>query len=386
MRIRTVFSTRPGAATRRGVATLLLSALVALAAGCGKSAGEACAVDTDCASGLVCNLYSLVCADPIDVCETKRDCRDPARPVCGPESLCVAPTGAADAGGGGSDGGADTVAPPVDVGGGFDVVLPDLSGDVVEVPCPSPAPTMLRATTFEITTGGIPGMGLDVDGDPTTCAPAGACRDGVDNALAGLAFLANASIRAPVRAHELNLLLVSEPPDAAEGCFVLLSRFAAATAAGESAWTYAVDPGAAAAPCADGVAFLDACRDGASLTGGFGVEATFPLVIPLFGVPLQVPVHDARVVATVTTGAGGAWTGVDALVAGVVYKTEFDALLAQVPTDALPAGTDLNEMVYNQVTPDLDTDGDGTADAISVGLHVVGEPVTVTGFAEGNGG
>lgn len=359
-----------------------LALLALLAGGCTVSAGEACDVDTDCASGLVCNLYSRVCAHPEDVCETARDCADPARPFCDADHLCVeAPVSGSDAGG------TQDVAAPADTGGGggLDVFVPDLAGDALAVPCPAPAATMLRATTFEITTGGTPGFGLDVDDDPATCAPAGKCSGGIDNALAGLSFLANNALRTPLTEHTLNLLFVSEPPDAAEGCFVLLSRFASGDRAGGS-WSYEIDPGAATPPCADGVAFLDACRDEDELTGGFGAEATFPLALPLFGAPLQVPIHAARIDATLTTDAGGAWTGLDALVAGVVYKEEFDALLAAVPTEELPPGTDVYTMVYNLVTPDLDRDGDGTADAISVGLHIVAEPVTVAGFAAGGGG
>jgi len=363
---------------------LLVALLVAVPAGCGVSAGDACTVDSDCESGLVCNLYSQVCAHPDEVCETARDCADPTRPFCDARNLCVAapslPDGVADTAGGDED-----VPGPVD-SGGLDIRVPDLaSDDVVANVCPPPAATMLRATKFEITNTGAPGKGLDVDGDPETCAPASNCTAGIDNALAGLSFLANAAIKTPVDRHELNLLFVAEPPDAGAGCFLLLSRFAAGTQDGET-WTYGVLPGAAAPPCADGAAFLDACRDGAELTGGFGAEATFPLAIPLFGAPLQVPVHQARIVATLATGAGGAWTGLDALVAGVVYKEEFDALLDSVPTEELPRGTDIHTMVYNVVTPDLDRDGDGTADAISVGLHIEASAVPVTGFAPGAGG
>ena len=49
----------------------------------------------------------------------------------------------------------------------------------------------LKVVDLKFSADGKKGSALDIDGDPTTCSPAGSCSDGVDNALSSLAPLLN---------------------------------------------------------------------------------------------------------------------------------------------------------------------------------------------------
>lgn len=73
---------------------------------------------------------------------------------------------------------------------------------------------VLKATTLAIGPDGHPGHGVDVDGNPMTCSPAGLdsfmnpkCSGGIDNAFAALATLANPSLEDAVNGGSINLLL-----------------------------------------------------------------------------------------------------------------------------------------------------------------------------------
>ena len=356
---------------------LLATALVLALGGCRLGAGESCSVDTDCEDGLVCNLYSLQCSEPKLVCESDSDCDDPALSHCGEENECVAPP---------SVGGTDVSTPAdttgrTDTSGGLDLLVPDVpSADLQELPCPEPPAEMLRATVFLIGTSGRPGFGLDVDGEATTCAPSVDCSDGVDNALAPLGQLANATLALALTEQDLNILFGAEPVAPASCPFVLYTRSGRAPAA--EGGSYAVLPATDGASCPPGAVFTDACLSDATITAGFAGDAVFTLFLPLFDVVLEIPIREARLHGTVTKTGGDALASFAGIVAGVVLPAELDAAIDQIPTEALPGGLDPKVLVHSMVTNDIDTDGDGTADAFSVGLQIEATPVSVSGLAE----
>ena len=361
--------------SRYGGPLVLLLAVATGPIGCRLSAGEECSVDSDCRSGLVCNLYSLQCSTPELVCETSSDCGDPARPICGAQNECVA---------------GDTSGAAPDVGGPPDLrqpdvvlVVPDITvlADVAERPCPEPPATMLRAEVFEIGIDGHAGSGLDVDGNADTCAPSVACSAGVDNALAVIGVVANATLKAAVDALELSVLFAPDPARPETCPFVFVSRDGEVSGAGDGA--FAVLPGGETPPCAAGATFVDACLVGDVLTAGFAAEAVFPLSLPLLGVVLEIPVRDARVHGNVTRNGDGSLASFDGLIAGVVVFAELDAAIALIPTEELPSGMDVGSFVHGLVTADIDTDEDGVPDALSVGIHIRAASVPVTGFAGG---
>ena len=68
-----------------------------------------------------------------------------------------------------------------------------------------------RINSLQIGVDGMAGNGLDVDGDPATCAPPNECEAGIDNALAFLSALINDSLVTALADGTLNYVIDLEP-------------------------------------------------------------------------------------------------------------------------------------------------------------------------------
>ncbi len=336
----------------------------ALAAGCLVADGGECSTDSDCVSGLVCNLYAARCTPPGAVCERDEDCAAPT-PVCGPYFRCLE--------GPVNDGGSATPAP--DAGAADtgrtprkDISLPQDVPEVSLPRCPPLPERMLRATHLAIAEAGT---GFDLDDDPTTCAPKKSCEAGIDNAFAGIGGVANPELASAIVAGEMNLLLGIAMDDGITCPLLLYSRFGDGSEA-----PYQVDCLDNDAAClAAGAYFADACLADGDQTlsaGGTGL-ASFPIIIPLFGVEITVPVRHARLEGAVETGESG-WISFDGVMGGMILRDELLTALENLP----PMGDiDPGEMISLLIEPDMDSNGDGTADAYSVGVTVKAEAVSV---------
>ncbi len=124
-------------------------------------------------------------------------------------------------------------------------------------------------------------------------------------------------------------------------------------------------------------------KDGKLFAGG--KDQVFDLKIPVTaGIEIQIKITQAQVTGTVTddkewkTTKGGQ-------VCGVITKEALEAALDAVPEETLKdigGKAAVQNILNNLLTPDIDTDGDDEADAISVALDFETLPGNVVGLSQ----
>jgi hypothetical protein len=324
---------------------LTLPILIALAlpfAACQDSAGSACSLDSDCETGLLCHPFDRICVAPL--CDSQG--------VCTLQDVTTADT-ASDA----ADADATPDAEPVDDTGApvGDVAPADAAGDVdamgCDVPGAFPGPTW-KVTSFAIGANGKKGAGLDVDGDAATCAPAVSCEAGIDNGFANVGTLANGFLKKAVDAGDVTLAFYLN--EQAGSLWVLDAEAKGGSLVPDVAITWGDCGPKSTVP-------------GASLAGGeLTTEDGGSFIIPLalLGATLRVPISDVEVEGTVS-GKKAAL-----VMAGALAEATLLGALAELPSEAVGGLTlqQLEDLVKKSYTVDLDTDGDGKKESISVGL------------------
>lgn len=248
---------------------------------------------------------------------------------------------------------------------------PELQGDFAKV------------NGLAIGTDGKPGSGLDVDDDPATCAPASSCEAGVDNAFAGLSGLANGPLGDAIAGGDLMLIL--DAPPGASGAFELyvyqggLDPANAECAHMTDLCDYTLGAGSFTADTCAPLFQLPATLDGDQLKAG-GASSNFPFSLPLSpGVVLDVTVFMVRIEGTVTVEAGEI-TGFDGLMGGALTESSIVTALEAIPDEDLPIPkAALIAILKSSLELDIDTDGDGTDDASSIGFTMTALDGNVTG-------
>ena len=243
-----------------------------------------------------------------------------------------------------------------------------------------------KVNGLEIGTDGQPGNGLDVDANPATCAPAGSCAAGIDNALSMLGGFANEALQDAVVDGQVIFLFEHRAFSATGDVYEVIFHIgeAADDQCDVQAATcpYLVDPATFDADCAPLVSLDNAQVDGATLSAG-GPGYSFPLVLPISdGVLLELTLFATQVEALVSFDAGMPAT-LDGVLAGAISKAAMIEALDAVPADQLPLDKDLIiQMIQGLIQSDIDTDGDGAMDAASVGLPFTAIAGTIVGLAE----
>ncbi|MBM4373426.1 MAG: hypothetical protein FJ098_17345, partial [Deltaproteobacteria bacterium] len=243
-----------------------------------------------------------------------------------------------------------------------------------------------KVTALSIGTDGHPGHGLDVDGLPGTCEPAGSCSAGIDNSLSLLGGFANEALQAAVEDGSVIFLFEHRGFSPTGQVFEVVFHIGELAEPGCAFQTepcvYLVDAKAFDAECLPLVALDNAQVNGAVLSAG-GPGYAFPLVLPLSeGVLLDVTLYSTQLSASVTFSAGkpAALSGV---LAGAISKAGMIEALEAVPEDQLPMDKDLIiQMIQGLVKADIDTDGDGAKDAASVGLPFQAISGSIAGFSQ----
>ncbi len=359
---------------------------------CAAGSGESCGVDSDCSGRLVCSVYTARCANPEDICAHDRDC--PTGMCSATEHLCVAPDagtadtgGAADAGPRGdmptTDGGTAADAPAGDVLAG-DQAGAD-GGGCAALPACDPlhpvGPTAVRLSVFALGADGQPGSGLDVDGQRDTCAPAGACSGGVDNALQPLGTLANPTLRQRIDDGR-TIFLVATPgsPGTTPDCPFTFDLFQAVPESCASGCSVRGD--SFVAPCQPATHFAGVRLGGGVAAAGAGEDQRIRFNLTIAGADIAVPLRRAQLQADVAFDeAAGSLRTVDGLLAGAVVIDELLDAIRNSELDDMAQGA-AEAIILNYVHPDLDLDGDGTKEAASIGVRIAGsEVVTVSGVA-----
>ncbi len=259
-----------------------------------------------------------------------------------------------------------------------------------------------KAATLQFTRHGTAGYGLDVDGIPSTCSPAGDCGDGIDNYFGRMDNFIDdqfaPDLNRVVVDGRLSLLLEHESPGPGAGPYGLNVMF------GKRTDPTSCDPATAGCnylafsdnlvgQCSPRYVLSNATVVGNTLTAG-GKEFQAVVYFSFCGgtsqcVMLSQTLKWAQVKATVTLDGSGKVVGGSGVLAGVINVKEFLLLLQSSSlTDAQFSPYTRDQVIIkadNRLCSgpsdcgDVDTDGNGYKDSASIGL-----PFTiVTGYGVG---
>jgi len=244
--------------------------------------------------------------------------------------------------------------------------------------------------------GGVPGMALDVDDDPSTCAPALNCQDGLDNTLG--AFLARPEL-APISGLVDSLLISGElvilgelinvgwgdPWEQSEGLIAFWDgvpahgRDVCDWQAPDEKCEYFVTPETYDfSACMPFVGFDNVTISDGHMSAG-GPDHLFSFVVPLEQQGLIVTAVMARIEGDIVFSENGFPVGVQNGVFGGAIPLE----LIKEGLEVLPEGfaaplsnQDLLDLVDEHLVPDIDAGDeyglglpDGTPDSVSIGVR-----------------
>ncbi len=243
-----------------------------------------------------------------------------------------------------------------------------------------------RLTNLELGTGGQPGEALDVDGNKNTCAPPDNCTGGLDNSLGSLAGVANPELAKAFAKGTINLLF-EHRGFRTDGVAYTLAFYSGKKVDDAcdnltQSCAYQVTSDFIDSSCQPKYGFKNAKVTGTKLTAG-GVGYNWPLSIPISStITLNVTVANTQIVADLTM-SGGKPVGITGLLAGAVPKKAMVDAINAIPDDQLPISKQgIIDMLSAFVVNDIDTDGDGNLDGVSVGVKFTGIGGTISGVAQ----
>lgn len=282
---------------------------------------------------------------------------------------------------------------------------PDSSGDTKEVeedisespeealPCPRAEgncelslPTEMgpgfRVNTFSIGSDGTEGQALNIDPEAgeDDCQPEGKCDGGFDNALSVLGGFANDGLGDALDNGKLmiiattegsldedfTLLLYSGNPD--EGTCAFQTDFC----------SYSVSPTSWGCDCELRATMKANLTDGV-LTAG-GDDATFNFIFPIDEDTLELTAVRARLIANATVTDEGILLS-ELIIGGAVRQSTLVKTIEDHPSETFgPVSKGTIITVIESILPDVDTDGDGIDDGLSVGLIGTAIPATLSGI------
>ena len=238
-----------------------------------------------------------------------------------------------------------------------------------------------KLTQFQIGTSGNPGDGIDVDGNPKTCAPDGDCSAGIDNAASVLSFIVNDALIKSVDNGSFSFVAELAGYQGENIPFVLnlyqVSMDASSTNANcdkqKDVCNWLVFQAAFTPGCQPKFSFKDAIVKNGLLTAG-GADTLFAMDASLFNAKnATLYVKGARVEAKVTfTPDGKAIQGMAGALGGAVPSpVVVDIINAMDDSVFASFGGKAGALALVQqlLAVDIDTDGDGTNDASSIGLR-----------------
>ncbi len=251
-----------------------------------------------------------------------------------------------------------------------------------------------KLTQFQIGTSGNPGDGIDVDGDPKTCAPDGDCSAGIDNAASVLAFIVNQPLIDSVNNGQFTFVAELAGYQGENIPFTLNLYYATMDISSKNVncdqqqdvCNWLAMQTAFTAGCQPKFSFKDAIVTGGVLTAG-GSDTLFAMDASLLGAKnATLYVKGARVEAKVTfTPDGKAVQGMSGALGGAVPSpVVVDIINAMDDSVFASLGGKANALVLVQqlLAVDIDTDGDGNKDASSIGLRfsALGAKIVGTGY------
>ena len=240
-------------------------------------------------------------------------------------------------------------------------------------------------STMEVGSGGIPGESIDVDPEngPEDCAPSGNCSQGLDNQLALLtSFGINNALAESIESGSLAILGEGAgAPGAITAIHIYSGGAADASCPLQTGGCDAVLAkeafGSDCSPIAS-VGNVAIAADGSFTAGGDDAVIPLPLAFEA-GVTLVIPLRRAKLAGTLTVTDEGI-TLTDAVFGGALRKKELGETISVLPGDSFAGlSKELILGLLEAIEADIDTDGDGVDDALSIGLAVNAVPTTIVG-------
>ena len=233
-----------------------------------------------------------------------------------------------------------------------------------------------RVHVMQISTTATAGTALDLD------------NNGVyDNSMAGIGGLANGPLQDALNEGTIHLMLEHHGLQT-NGSIYTVAGFLGDPAPGFESCNFAADYcGYTVTPSAMD---LEACSslitfDNASIYNGVlvagGMNYLFPFAIPLSETTmLNITLYAAAIRANVTI-QGGVVTHMEGIIGGAVPKSSFVAALDAVPDEDLPLPKSMIlQMIDGLISNDIDTDGNGIADAASIAIKFEAIPCGILGI------
>ena len=180
-----------------------------------------------------------------------------------------------------------------------------------------------------------------------------------------------------------SLVLLAELPDSTEGTFEVYLYTGSANdqtcvpTSGTCDFWVLLD--AITELCSAVVVLGDATLNGDQLlAGGDSSVIVLPLALSDEST-LLLTIHRARLEATITQGDNG-YSFSAAVLGGAVRKEDLIAAIEGFPGNEI-AGINKSTAIFllSFIASDVDTDDDGSNDALSLGLKATGEPATILG-------
>lgn len=235
---------------------------------------------------------------------------------------------------------------------------------------------------------GNPGSGLDIDDDPTTCAPATACGGGVDNELGLLASFVNPGIDDSITSGVVKWIvdLREAKLDGSEFPIAIYDSGTVDDTCDFQSERCEYDVAALSfdANCEPYFHFDNARIEDGRLTAG-GTGELINMVLPLQGGSLLgVTIAAARTEGTVTTDAEGKVIGINGIIAGAIPKSQLIEAVRNLDPESfsLPGLTseEAAALLDSLITADIDLDGDGLPEAASVAMRIQTIPASIVGL------
>jgi hypothetical protein len=257
--------------------------------------------------------------------------------------------------------------------------------DASECTCvPVLSTNALKAISLQIGNGGHPGEGLDLDGDPSTCTPRTNCSGGINNALGILASFANEELVGALAAGDVILLVelrnftlnpvefalhTGELAPSNPDCDIQADRC-----------DYLIESGGLDSEC-NRVISLPGTRSGNRIFAG-GPGTIFPFEVPLGDDTLTIVLNEVRFEGTLVEEAGSL-VSMSGVLGGAVRRATLLAALESLDPESLPIDpADIANILNILVVDDIDTDGNGTPDAASIGIKLSGIRANLVGVEE----
>ena len=254
--------------------------------------------------------------------------------------------------------------------------------------CPTPTTGLaVKIVELLVSSDGKAGSGLDVDEDPTTCAPADNCSGGVDNALGVLAALLNPGLQETIESGTVLYVADFSALDTTGQPFPFSVLETDLTEAAEAAscdfqsteCDYEASQYSYGPSCTAYFGLPNATWNTGTFEAG-GIGHIMTIALRLSGNTfIPITLVNAKVEGQVILDeATGNINGAVGIFAGATPKQQLVESITSLNFDTLPIDKDTAlSLLELLVVNDVDLDGNGEADGASIAIRFVGIPANL---------